>query len=68
MPFDKTTGDAVLIVGDRQSIVLHRRTVNELPVYDLKVWDKQDMIAFVGMDKHQLHNVAIRILDLLRGP
>lgn len=68
MSFDRITGVAALI-GDTQGhlITLHRRETDARYFYDLQIHDHDDMIAYAGMDRHQLLNVARSILNLLHG-
>lgn len=68
MSFDKDTGDAALVADSAgHSIVLHRRETDMRYFYDLQIHDRDDMIAYVCMDSHQLLNLARSILNLLHG-
>lgn len=64
--FDKSN-DCRLAVGDQQLLELHRRTAAGVYVYDLQVYDHEDMIAFLGLTAADLHKLAIVIIELVHG-
>ena len=54
--------DHQLLQGEDQLMVLHQHQ----DVFDLQIYDRQDMIAFIDITKAELSQLAHRLLELAR--
>lgn len=64
--FDRN-GDCTLADAEDQLLECRRRIVDGVKLHDLLVYDKEDMIAFLGLTSVQLREVGMAMMELARG-